>query len=193
MWSLIMPNSRRNRKNKETAAESVKKLLRHFYAEKPERVKGRSACSPAHIPFECFFGDRDSTDEREQSSAIPQKIFVLYLIGKDGLPESMKTKFHNSRWLTGTLSRCFLSRKMDSGKHRLQSCVARGSLYKRGICRRFLGYTDKKMRGNRASRGKILIVLFFSQWIVRLTDKDGNHLQMCAEGIPRQIPVCFPI
>ena len=65
----------------------------------------------AHIPFECFFGDRDSTDEREQSSAIPQKIFVLYLIGKDGLAESMKTKFHNSRWLTGTFSRRLLSRK----------------------------------------------------------------------------------
>lgn len=65
----------------------------------------------------------------------------------------MKTKFHNSRWLMGTLSRCFLSRKTIPEKMPF--------LENTGICRRFLGYADKKMRGNRASRGKILVVLFF--------------------------------
>ena len=111
----------------------------------------------------------------------------------------MTTKFHNSRWLTGTFSHCFLSRKtirekMPFLKNTGSRAVWPVVLFKKhGICRRFLGYADKKMRGNRASRGKILVVLFFSQWIVRLTDKDGNHLQMCAEGILRQIPVCSPI
>ena len=82
----------------------------------------------------------------------------------------MKTKFHNRRWLTGNVpSRCFLSRKNDPGKN---------AVFRNTDMSKILGLCCKKCTGNRTSGGKILVVPLFSQWIVRLTDKDGNHLQM---------------